>query len=204
MLDLDNDGLPDLFQVTGSVYPEVEKKIAAYAYKTPRIVYRNLGKGRFEELIAQAGPGIEAVHAGRGCAFADYDNDGDIDIAVVNLNEPPSLLRNDGPKPGAWLNVKLIGVESNRSAIGARVTARFGEKTVVAAVMSQSSFYSANDLRLHFGLGDASAVDLEIAWPSGKREKVAAVAVRQFITVREGSGVVDRSRPQSQSKPGLL
>lgn len=198
MVDLDNDGLPDLFQVTGSVYPEVEKKIAAYAYNTPRIVYRNLGKGRFEELIAQAGPGVEEVHAGRGCAFADYDNDGDIDIAIVNLNEPPSLLRNDGEKPGAWLNVKLIGVESNRSAIGARVTVRFGENTVAAAVMSQSSFYSANDLRLHFGLGNASVFDLEIAWPSGKREKITAVAARQFITVREGSGVVDRSRPRSR------
>ncbi len=192
MFDLDNDGHPDLFQVTGGVYPEVEKKIAAYPFKTPRLIFRNLGNGKFEELIGQAGTGISAVHASRGCAFADFDNDGDLDIAIVNMNEPPSLLRNDGAKSGAWLNVKLIGVKSNRSAIGARVLAHFEGKVQAAAVMSQSSFYSANDLRLHFGLGPAKQVELEIFWPSGAKESIKAVAVRQFITVREGFGVVTK------------
>ncbi|MBM3775517.1 MAG: VCBS repeat-containing protein, partial [Acidobacteria bacterium] len=95
MADLDNDGLPDLFVATGSVYPEVEAKLPSYPFKTPRVVFRNLGGGKFEELIEQAGPGIAAPHASRGCAFGDFDNDGDLDILIVNLNEPPSLLRND-------------------------------------------------------------------------------------------------------------
>ena len=192
MVDLDNDGYPDLFQVTGGVYPEVEKKIAAYPFKTPRLIFRNLGNGKFEELIGQAGTGISAVHASRGCAFGDFDNDGDLDIAIVNMNEPPSLLRNDGVKDGSWLNVKLIGVKSNRSAIGARVLAHYDGKVQAAAVMSQSSFYSANDLRVHFGLGPAKQVELEIFWPSGVTESIKGIAVRQFITVREGSGIVTK------------
>ncbi|MDQ6699132.1 MAG: CRTAC1 family protein, partial [Acidobacteriota bacterium] len=163
MVDLDNDGLPDLFVVTGSVYPEVEKKLPAYPFRTPRVVFRNLG-ARFEELIEQAGPGIAAAHASRGCAFGDFDNDGDMDVAIVNMNEPPSLLRNDVSGGGRWLKVKLIGVKSNRSAIGSRVTARYGGKIQAQEVMSQSSFYSANDSRLHFGLGMAESADLEIRW----------------------------------------
>jgi hypothetical protein len=151
MVDLDNDGHPELFVATGSVYPEVELTLPQYPLRTPRVVFRNLGKGTFEELIQEAGPGIAAAHCSRGCAFGDFDNDGDIDILVVNLNEPPSLLRNDlsGPRQH-WLKVKLIGVESNRSAIGARVVAHYGGKLQVQEVLSQASFYSANDLRLHF------------------------------------------------------
>lgn len=192
MADLTNNGLPDLFLVTGGVYPEVERSLPAYPFKTPRLIFRNLGNGKFEELIGQAGPGISAAHASRGCAFGDFDNDGDVDIAIVNMNEPPSLLRNDGAKEGAWLNVKLVGVKSNRSAIGARVLARYDGKVQAAAVMSQSSFYSANDLRVHFGLGPAKQVDLEIFWPSGLKELVAGVGVRKFITVREGFGIVKK------------
>jgi len=95
MVDLDNDGHPDLFVATGSVYPEVEKKVPAYPFRTPRLVFRNLGEGRFEELIEEAGSGVSDTHASRGCAFGDFDNDGDIDVLVMNMNEPPSLLRND-------------------------------------------------------------------------------------------------------------
>ena len=171
IVDLDNDGYPDLFLVTGAVYPEVEAKLPAYPLRTPRAVFRNLGNGKFEELIDEAGPGIAAAHCSRGCAFGDFDNDGDIDILVVNLNEPPSLLRNDISGGGNWLKVKLIGVKSNRSAIGARVTAHYGGKRQAQEVMSQSSFYSANDPRLHFGLGAADRVDLDIRWPNGAQEK---------------------------------
>ncbi len=192
MVDLTNNGLPDLFLVTGGVYPEVERSVPAYPFKTPRLIFRNLGSGKFEELIGQAGPGIAAAHASRGCAFGDFDNDGDVDIVIVNMNEPPSLLRNDGVKEGAWLNVKLVGVKSNRSAIGARVLARYDGKVQAAAVMSQSSFYSANDLRIHFGLGPAKQVDLDIYWPSGLKETIPGVGVRKFITVREGSGIVKK------------
>jgi hypothetical protein len=192
IVDLDKDGLPELFQVTGGVYPEVEKKVPAYPFKTPRLIFRNLGKSRFEELISQAGSGIAAVHASRGCAFGDFDNDGDVDIAVVNMNEPPSLLRNDGAKEGGWLNIKLIGVKSNRSAIGARVIARYGGSVQVAAMLSQSSFYSASDLRLHFGLGPAKSADIEIFWPSGAKESIPKVAANRFITIREDSGIVSK------------
>ena len=122
MVDLDNDGLPDLFMVTGGVYPEVERTLPAYPFRTPRLVFRNLGNGRFEELIEEAGPGVAAVHTSRGCAFGDFDNDGDVDVLVWNMNEPPSLLRNDVSGGGHWLKVLLVGTTSNRSAIGARVT----------------------------------------------------------------------------------
>ena len=186
IFDLDNDGLPDILTVTGSVYPEVETLLPQFSYKSPRIVFRNVG-GTFEELIGEAGSGISAVHSSRGCAFGDFDNDGDVDVLIINMNEPPSLLRNDVTGGGHWLKVKLIGVKSNRSAIGARVTAHYGGKTQAQAVLSQSSFFSANDLRLHFGLGTAETADLEIQWPSGLREKLIKVAANRLVTVREGS-----------------
>src|SRR6266536_1094846 len=109
IVDLDNDGLPDLFMVTGHVYPEAERILPQYPNKTPRAVFRNLGKGVFEELFQEAGPGVAAAHRSRGCAFGDFDNDGDVDILVVNLNEPPSLLRNDLTGRHHWLKVRLIG-----------------------------------------------------------------------------------------------
>jgi len=193
LFDLDNDGLPDLFTVTGNVYPEVEKVVPEYPYKTPRIVFRNLG-GKFEELIEEAGSGIAAAHSSRGCAFGDFDNDGDIDVLIINMNEPPSLLRNDVTSGGHWLKVKLVGVQSNRSAIGARVIARYAGKTQAQAALSQSGFYSANDRRLHFGLGAADAADLEIRWPNGLRENLKGVAAGQLITVREGAGIVKAER----------
>jgi len=194
MVDLDNDGLPDLFLVTGSVYPEVERELPAYPFKTPRLVFRNLGNGRFEELIEEAGPGVAAVHSSRGCAFGDFDNDGDVDVLVMNMNEPPSLLRNDVTGDGHWLKVLLEGVKSNRSAIGARVTARYGDRTRVQDVTAQSSFYSANDRRLHFGLGPATTADLAIRWPSGATEEVAGVEAGQLVVIREGEGIVRKDR----------
>jgi hypothetical protein len=190
IFDLDNDGTPDLFLVTGNVYPEVEIKLPSYPFRTPRIVFRALAGGKFEELIDQAGPGVAAPHASRGCAFGDFDNDGDIDMLIVNMNEPPSLLRNDVTGNNHWLKVKLIGVKSNRSAIGARVTAHYGGKIQAQEVLSQSSFYSANDLRLHFGLGQVSTADLEIRWPNGNKEMVAKVPADHLVVIKEGAGVI--------------
>jgi hypothetical protein len=185
IVDLDNDGLPDLFLVTGNVYIDVEQKLPSYPYRTPRVVFRNLGTGKLEELIEQAGPGVAAAHSSRGCAFGDFDNDGDVDVLVVNLNEAPSLLRNDVTGGNHWLKVKLIGVKSNRSAIGARVIARYGGRQQVQEVMAQSSFYSVNDSRLHFGLGLEKVADLEVRWPSGGRELFSKVACDQVLTIRE-------------------
>jgi hypothetical protein len=199
IFDLDNDGYPDLFWVTGSVYPEIEKSLPNYPFKSPRIVFRNLRNGKFEELLDQAGPGIAAPHASRGCAFGDFDNDGDIDVLIMNLNEPPSLLRNDVKGENRWLKVKLIGTKSNRTAIGARVTARYGGKVQAQEVLSQASYYSINDLRLHFGLGASDKADLEIRWPNGAIEKVSGAAANHLITVREGSGVIKTEAFSSKS-----
>ncbi len=176
--------------MTGSVYPEVEKTVRDYPYKTPRLVFRNLRDGTFEELIEEAGPGVAAAHCSRGCAFGDFDNDGDLDVLIVNLNEPPSLLRNDVQGQPHWLKVKLIGVASNRSAIGARVLLHYGGKTQAQAVLSQSSFYSASDMRLHFGLGETAKADADIFWPSGARQSLRDISANQLITVKEGVGIV--------------
>jgi hypothetical protein len=190
IVDLDNDGHPDLFVVTGNVYPEVERTLPQYPNKTPRAVFRNLGDGTFEELIAEAGPGVAAAHCSRGCAFGDFDNDGDLDILIINLNEPPSLLRNDVSGSNNWIKVKLEGVVSNRSAIGARVLVHCAGRTMAQAVVSQSSFYSANDPRLHFGLGSSRVADLEIVWPNGRREAFKGLAANRLITIKEGAGEV--------------
>jgi hypothetical protein len=190
MLDLDNDGHPDLFVVTGGVYPEVERTLPAYPFHTPRLVFRNLGDGRFEELIEEAGPGVVAAHASRGCAFGDFDNDGDVDVLIMNMNEPPSLLRNDVSGGGHWLKVLLVGVTSNRSAIGGRVTVRYGDRTQTQEVTAQSSFYSANDRRLHFGLGPATSASLAIRWPNGGAETIPHVDANQLVVVKEGAGIL--------------
>jgi hypothetical protein len=194
MIDLDNDGHPDLFVVTGGVYPEVERSQPAYPFHTPRLVFRNLGDGRFEELIEEAGPGVAAAHASRGCAFGDFDNDGDVDVLVMNMNEPPSLLRNDVSGGGHWLKVLLAGVTSNRSAIGARVIARYGDRVQAQEVSAQSSFYSASDRRLHFGLGTATSAELTIRWPNGNTESIPRVDANQLVVVREGAGILRTQR----------
>jgi hypothetical protein len=189
VVDLDNDGSPDIFWVTGNIYPEVEKKVPAAPYKTPRVLFRNLGNGQFEELIDEAGPGVAAAHSSRGCAFGDFDNDGDVDILIVNQNEAPSLLRNDVSRDHHWIKIKLEGVESNRSAIGARVLVRYGGKVQAQEVLSQSSYLSVNDSRLHFGLGSATAADIEIRWPLGRVERLTGIASDQLVHVKEGSGI---------------
>jgi hypothetical protein len=190
IVDVDNDGFPDIFLVGGSVYPNLERLLPQYPDKNPRMVFRNLGNGTFEELINEAGPGVSAMHTSRGCAFGDFDNDGDLDVLIVNLNEPPSLLRNDVRGASHWLKLKLVGTKSNRSAIGARVVLRYGKKTQAQEVLSQSSFYSVNDSRLHFGLGLEKSVDIAIRWPSGRHEELKAIAADQLIVVKEGAGIV--------------
>jgi hypothetical protein len=190
MEDLDNDGYPDLFMVTGSVYPEVEKKLPQYPDRGPRVIFRNLGNGTFEELQDAAGTGIIARHSSRGCAFGDFDNDGDLDILIMNQNDVPSLLRNDVILKNHWLKLKLIGTKSNCSAIGARVLVRYGNKVQAKEVLSQSSYLSANDPRLHFGLGAESVSEVSIRWPSGLHQTLKAVPIDQLVTIAEGQGIV--------------
>jgi enediyne biosynthesis protein E4 len=188
--DLDNDGLPDIFAVAGYIYPEIEKRFPDIAAKNPRLLFRNLGAGRFEELVSEPGPAILEAHNSRGCAFGDFDNDGDVDILIVNLNEAPSLLRNDVSGNNHWLKVKLIGTKSNRSAIGARLVIKAGENTQTQEVMSQSSFLCSNDPRLHFGLGHSEKIELRIRWPNGDWQILPEVAANQLVTVKEGVGIV--------------
>jgi hypothetical protein len=192
ILDLDNDGYPDIFVATGNVYPEVEKVYPQLPYKGPRMIFRNLGDGRFEELIEEAGPGVYARHSSRGCAFGDFDNDGDVDIVIMNVNEAPSLLRNDAPQQNQWLKLKLIGTKSNRSAIGARVLVRYGKKVQAQQLLSQSSYLSSNDPRLHFGLGDEKIAQIEIRWPNGLQESITNVAANQLVIIKEGAGVIEQ------------
>jgi hypothetical protein len=179
------------------VYPEVEAKLPQYPYKTPSVLYRNLDGVKFEEIRDGAGAGVMDARASRGAAFGDFDNDGDVDILIMNMNEPPSLLRNDVKGGNHWLKVLLNGVASNRSAIGAQVVVTYGERKQVQAVMAQSSYLSVNDRRLHFGLGSEKTASLEVRWPNGSVERIAAVAADQLVVVKEGAGVVrtDRLHP---------
>lgn len=187
LVDLDNDGWPDIFYVTGNVYPELERVYARFPARSQPILFRNLGNGSFSELGNEAGPIATARHCSRGCAFGDFDNDGDMDILVMNQNEPPSLFRNDAPPENHWIKVRLHGTRSNRSAIGARVRVRYGGKVQVQEVMSQSSYLSANDPRLHFGLGTSSMADVEVQWPSGSVETFPSVPANRLLTIIENS-----------------
>jgi hypothetical protein len=152
-------------------------------------VFRNLGNGLFEELIEEAGPGVAEPHMSRGCAFGDFDNDGDIDVLIVNMNEPPSLLRNDAGAGNHWLKLKLVGTKSNRGAIGAKVICYYGGKKQAQEVASQSSFFSSNDPRLHFGLGPAKMADLEVRWPSGLVQRFGGVTADRIVTITEGKAL---------------
>ena len=194
MADFDNDGYPDILNVTGTVYPELERVYAKYPAHSPRIVFRNLGNGRFVELGDETGPGISAKHQSRGAAFGDFDNDGDIDVVIMNRNEPPSLLRNDAPPGNHWIKVRLEGTKSNKSALGSRVLVHYGGKVQAQCLTSQSSYLSSNDPRLHFGLGKVSTVDVDVYWPTGAKETFSRVGADQLLTIREGQGIV-KGRP---------
>jgi hypothetical protein len=189
MPDLDLDGHPDLLYVTGQVYPELEARMPQYPHRGPRVVFRSRagGPGRsFEQVTAASGLGATTPHSSRGAAFGDYDNDGDIDVLVMNMNEPPSLLRNGYSGGNHWLSIELEGTVSNRSAIGATVTVSAGGRLTARPVLSQSSYYSHDDRRVHFGLGDSPAADwIEIRWPSGRAQRVAGVKADRVIKIRE-------------------
>jgi hypothetical protein len=192
MPDLDLDGRPDIVYVTGNVYPEVEARMPQYPHRGPRVVFRNVPRDagtRFENVTAASGPGTSALHSSRGAAFGDFDNDGDIDLLVMNMNEPPSLLRNEYSGPNHWIAFQLEGGRSNRSAIGALVTLTSEGRSRTRAVLSQSSYYSHDDLRVHFGLGaHTTAASISIRWPSGTIQTLTNVQGDRVVTIREGYG----------------
>ncbi|HJR61600.1 MAG TPA: CRTAC1 family protein [Vicinamibacterales bacterium] len=185
--DLDNDGLQDVFYVTGNVYPEIERALPQYPHRGPRVVFRNLGRPGFVNVTKESGDATVA-HSSRGAAFGDVDNDGDVDVLIMNMNEPPSLLQNTYSGGHGWILIKLEGTVSNRSAIGATVVVTSGGERQARAVLSQSSYYSHDDFRLHFGLGTQSKADrIDITWPSGRTQSRKDVQGGRVVTLREGS-----------------
>jgi hypothetical protein len=192
-LDMDNDGWLDLFVANGHVYPEVSSVKTETPYAEHKYLYRNLRNGRFEDVSAQGGPGITATVPARGCAFGDYDNDGDVDVVVNCVNSLPQLLRCDSSGKRHWIKVKLIGTQSNRTAIGGRVrvTAHVQPDqpmVLIDEVRSGGSYFSQSDLRLHFGLDQAKAVDvLEVHWPSGQVDTFRNLPVDRLYVVEEGA-----------------
>ena len=195
--DFDNDGWPDILICNGHVYPEVEQLKTEAGYAQRKLLYRNLRNGHFADISFQVGPGISDPAACRGCAFGDFDNDGDIDVVVNTVNDYPQLLRCDSKLANNWIKVRTIGTKSNRSGIGARiacVTHVPGESKPhrqIDEVRSGGSYISQNDLRVHFGLGKAEQVDLlEIRWPSGQVDTIKDVKANQLLFVKEGEGVI--------------
>ena len=195
--DFDNDGWPDILICNGHVYPEVEQLRTEAGYAQRKLLYRNLRNGKFEDISEAVGPGISVPSASRGCAFGDFDNDGDIDFVVNCVNGAPQLIRCDTSLGNNWIKVRTIGVKSNRSGIGARlrcVTQVAGEAKAhsqIDEVRSGGGYFSQSDLRVHFGLGKAEKVELlEIRWPSGAVDTLKDVKVNQLIYAKEGEGIV--------------
>jgi enediyne biosynthesis protein E4 len=193
-IDYDNDGWADIVQVNGHVYPEIDRYNFGETFKNPRLVYKNLGNGHFKDVSATMGPGITAKYSSRGAAFGDFDNDGGMDVLILNMNELPSLLKNVGDSKGNWIKIKLVGTKCNRTAIGARVRVITGKHIQMDEVSSGTSVMSQNDLRLHFGLGKAETVDMiEVKWPTTQKlERFTQVKANQIIKIREGEGIVSK------------
>ncbi len=194
-VDFDNDGWPDIFICNGHVYPEVGETDSESGYRERKILYRNLGNGKFADVSAEGGPGILEQAPGRGCAFGDFDNDGDIDVLVNCINDLPQLLRCDQGTKNNWLKVKAAGVKSNRSGIGARIycTTPDGHRQM-DEVRSGGSYISQSDFRVHFGLGKAAAAEIEVRWPSCVVDRFRAAA-NQTVTVVEGKGMAQGKAP---------
>ena len=206
--DFDNDGWPDILICNGHVYPEVEQLRTEAGYAQRKLLYRNLRNGKFEDISESVGPGISAPSASRGCAFGDFDNDGDLDFIVNCVNEAPQLIRSDSSLKNSWIKVRTIGTKSNRTGIGARLRCvvqmpdEAKPHQQIDEVRSGGSYFSQSDLRVHFGLGSAQKVDLlEIRWPSGTVDVLKDVAVNQLVYVKEGEGIVRKVSFTSEKDP---
>lgn len=181
----------------GSLYcqwthvPEVEAKYPDEPYRQRKILYHNLGNGRFRDVSLESGPGILLKKCSRGVAFADFDNNGDMGIVINNINDFPTLLKNEGSNRNHWIEIKTVGTKSNRAGIGTRVKIVAGGHAQVDEVRSGGSFLSQSDLRLHFGVARETKIDLiELRWPSGMVDQVRDLAADRIVTLKEGVGVI--------------
>ena len=185
-LDFENSGWKGLVVVNGHVFPEIDRQNIDIHSRDHATLYRNTGKGTFEDISAEAGPAFATRHSARGLAIGDIDNDGTLEILANNQNEPPSLWKQSRPAAGHWLLLRLAGTRSNRSAIGARVWVTAGGRTQVDEVRSGGSYLSQNDLRLHFGLGAAARADsITVRWPSGAKTVIKDVDADRVVTLTE-------------------
>jgi enediyne biosynthesis protein E4 len=199
--DYDNDGACDLFFATGHVLENIHNYREDVFYEEPKMMFRNLGAGTFEEVSSQLGPDFQLPRASRSAAIGDFDNDGDLDILINNCGQPAQLLRNDGGNANHWLEVFLIGTRSNRDGVGARIKVRAGELVLYNERKGGMSYQAAQDPRLHFGLGKHSTVDsVEIRWPSGLATSLSDLKSDQIIAVQEAKGLVDRTFPRFRGK----
>ena len=188
-IDLDNDGWPDLFLTNGHVYPEVVQLKTEAGYKQRKVVYLNLGNGRFSDISERLGEPVTTPKAGRGAAFVDFDNDGHVDVAISNVNDAPDLFRLRDESGHHWVTLALVGTKSNRNAIGARVRCVAAGISRWDEVRGGGSYLSQNDFRVHFGLGDASRIErVDVRWPSGLEETWDGLTVDTFHVLKEGSG----------------
>ena len=196
-LDYDNDGWPDILQLNGAMLDNVQLYHSEVTYKEPLLMYRNLGKGQFAKVSDSLGADFVRPIAGRGLATSDFDNDGDIDIAVNVRGDYPELLRNDGGNANHWLEVLLIGMKSNRDGIGASLKLTSEGVSHVEQSKGGMSYMSASDPRIHFGLGKRTKIDsLEITWPSGQIDRLTNLAADKIIAVKEGAGIVTHPFPK--------
>jgi len=196
-VDFDNDGWLDIFLVNGHVYPEVEKLTTEAGYPQRKVLYQNQRNGSFKDVAEKVGGPLVEPTASRGCAFGDFDNDGDVDVVINPVNDFPVLLRTDSATNNNWISIKLIGVKSNRDGVGARIRVVTDGKTQIDEVRSGGSYYSQNDLRVHFGLGKATkAQTIEARWPSGVVDTLNDVAAGQVVFIKEGAGQI---KPATQS-----
>ena len=187
-IDVDHDGRKDILLINGHVYPEVDKSGLQTHYRQPRLLYWNVGGGKFKDISADSGPAIKEPWSSRGSAIGDLDNDGSLEVVIDNMGERPSLLKNYGPKK-SWLLVKCVGVKCNRDAVGARAYVYVDGRRLSGEVQTGTSFISQNDPRLHFGLGDAATYDrIEVQWPGGERERFSGGKANRIITLKQGTG----------------
>lgn len=195
-IDVDNSGLPSILIANGHVYPQVDYAHLGSSYREPRLLYQNMGNGKFKDISKDAGPGCTEPAPSRGLAIADLWNEGRISAVINNIDEKPMLLVNLAVNKNHWLGVVTQGRRSNRDGIGAQVTVVAGGRKWLQEVRSGSSYISSSDLRLHFGLGPVTAIDhIEVLWPSGTAENFTVDGVDRFITLIEGSG---SPKPASQ------